>query len=299
MRVSDAGISYASNVAKSTSNGTVGTPINRSESKQPSQGVSSSSVFISGRAQMMLRVFGSKDPNYEPRILTERNDANLMMPYGHFLNKADRQLISEMYEYAQGQGADLKYVDRYVSSLASYRQDGEVMTSHNTGYDLEGHKVTYLFTDKDLATLHRIQNSEALKTTRLDKGFIRYQTDKDLGVIYHPSFDFLERMIIKFSAEGDKAPPMGGTFASFKDPEKNYIRQVSTEVYRPVKSRKATDGSDTQAGLDANKKNSLKTKYTTPETIQDMFRRVMAKAFGSGWGIRVRSLAEFLMRSGR
>jgi hypothetical protein len=299
MRISDAGISYASTVTPLTSNGAVGEPINGSKKEQASHEVPRPSVFISGRSQMLLRVFGSEDPNVEPVIITERNNVNLGMPYGHFLNKGDRQLISEMYEYAQEQGADLRYVDHYVFSLASYRQDGKVMTSHNTGYDLELHKVTYLFTDKDSATISRIQYSEALKTTRVDKDFVRYQTDKDLGVISHPSFDFLERMINKFSAEGDKAPPLGGAFSSYQDIKNNYIRQVSTEVYKPGKSKTATDGSDVLAAQGKNKKKSLNARLATPETLRAVLRQIMAKAMGTGVGLRMRSLAEFLMRSGR
>ncbi|MDB5982034.1 MAG: hypothetical protein JWQ69_3049, partial [Pseudomonas sp.] len=68
---------------------------------------------------------------------------------------------------------------------------------------------------------------------------------------------------------------------------------------RVPKGTAAANANDPSALPGKTKKNVFKTKPTAPETVQDMFRRVMAKAFGSGWGIRIRSLAEFLMRSGR
>jgi len=297
MKISGSDTSFTPSVISTPLERTTSTKsLNETEKPLPSDQPQRLSVFISGRAQLMTRVFGSKDPSYEPRILTERSDVNLMMPYGHFLNKDDRQLISEMYEYAQEQHADLKYVDDYAFSLACYRQDGQVMTSHNTGYDWGGHKVTYLFTDKDAAIIKRIQSSEALKTTRVDKGFIRYETDKDLGVISHMDFDFLEKMINKFSAEGDKASPMGAEFSSYKYTKNNYIRHVSKEVYKPKGSGSSADTSDPNAALDKKKTNLRKTKSAHPETLQDALRRIMSKVLRADSRTGVPTLADFLMK---
>lgn len=227
-----------------------------------------------------------------------------------FLTRQDCELLSQVYEFAQESGADLGFVDSLGFGLADYRSsdNGRIMGPHNIGnmFDSEGHKVSYTFFDKDAATVKRILASDALKTTQLDHGFIRFLTNVDYSALANKDFEFMEQVINKFSAKGAEVPPLDTRFLRHEYPDERCKVHLSKEMYEPGpngrlvrKGSAAANPNDPNATLGKNKKNSLKTKPTTPETVQDMFRRVMAKAFGSGWGIRVRSLAEFLMRSGR
>ncbi|MDB6141831.1 MAG: hypothetical protein JWP80_875 [Pseudomonas sp.] len=228
------------------------------------------------------------------------------MSCAYFLTQEDRQLIAEMYEYVQGQRADLAYVDDYAFTLGYYRQgdNGQLVGPQNRGYhfDREGHMVSVSFTDKDAAAANRILEGEGIQTTRLDQKYLRHKLNKDYGAMNHSDFDFLEQMVNTFSAKGDEVTPLGTKFARKEYINNNYVQHLSKEVYQsgpngPV--RKGTvAATDPNAALN-NKKNSLNTKPINPETVQDMFRRIMAKAWGSGWGLPIRSLAEFLMNSGR
>lgn len=258
-----------------------------------------SSVSISGKAHILARLFFSKDPSYEPRVITERTAITERMSCAYFLTQDDRKLIAEMYEYVQDQGADLAYVDQYAFTLGYYRQDdnGQRVGPSNRGHHFrDGHRVSFSFTDRDAATAQRILDGDGIKTTRLDQKFVRHQLDKDYGALHHSDFDFLEQVINKFSAKGNDVPPLGAKFARIQHLKNNYVEHLSKDVYFKKKSKKTGDANDPNTALNRKKKNAFNTK---PETVQDMFRRIMAKAFASGWGIRVRSLAEFLMRSGR
>lgn len=266
-----------------------------------------SSVSISGKSHILTRLFFSKNSNYEPRVITERTAITQNMSCAYFLNQDDRQLIGQMYEYVQDQGADLAFVDDYAFTLGYYRQrdNGQLVGPQNRGhhFDREGHMVSVSFTDKDAATAKRILEGEGIKTTHLDQKFLRHQLDKDYGAMSHSDFDFLEQMINKFSAKGEAIPPLGAKFGRLMFVNNDYVKHLSKEVYvpgangRPVrKGSAAAIANDANTALGKNKKKALNAK---PETVQDMFRRIMAKAFKSGWGIRVRSLAEFLMKSGR
>lgn len=262
-------------------------------------------VSISGQALLRQRLFGGDEPIYRTKPPGNMSWAMYSKP-NDFLSRQDCDLLSQAYEFAQESGADLRFVDNLGSELADYRSsdNGRIMGRHNEGraFDSEGHKVFYSFLDKDVVTTQRILSSEALKTTQLDQGFIRYTTNPDYSAISYNQFEFLEQVINKFSAKGDDVPPLDARFSQYGYPEKRFNTRLSKEVYFTPKGalRKGTaaaNANDPNAISGKTKKNS--SKPTTPESVQDMFRRVMAKAFGSGWEIKVRSLAEFLMRSGR
>lgn len=263
-------------------------------------------VSISGQALLKQRLFGGDEPIHRTKPPGNMPWCMYSKP-NDFLSRQDCHLLSKAYEFAQESGADLRFVDNLGSELADYRSNdnGRIMGRHNNGtaFDSEGHMVFYSFLDKDVATTKRILGSDALKSTQLDQGFIRYKTDVDCSATSLNQFEFLEQVINKFSAKGDSVPPLDARFSHYSYPEKRFNTRLSKEVYFTPKGtlRKGTAGTD---ALDPNNltgkgKRGSKTKPTTPETVQDMFRRIMAKAFNSGWGIRVRSLAEFLMNSGR
>ncbi|EGH97412.1 hypothetical protein ALQ85_04649 [Pseudomonas syringae] len=193
-----------------------------------------SSVTISGEALLKQRVFGLTDPNRSAPLLGKA-ECGTSMPEASFLTRDDRRLLGDIYEFARDQGADLSYVDDLAFGLASYREkdDGRIWARHNQGktYDLEGHKVSYSFTDKNAETAKRIINGDALKSTRLDQGFVRFITDKDFGALGHNHFEFMEKVISQFSTTGDKSQQLGPDFAVYKSQKGDYIRTLSKEKY--------------------------------------------------------------------
>jgi hypothetical protein len=138
----------------------------------------------------------------------------------NFLTTSDRALLSDMYEYAQQQGADLQNVDQLAYALGTYRQsnDGRSMSSFNGGnsFDLEGHQLTVSFNEKDAATAARILNGDAINSTKLDQGFLRYTLDPGYGALSNTSdFEFMEQMVIKFSDVGAKQMSLPSKFSTF------------------------------------------------------------------------------------
>ncbi|MCI3944478.1 hypothetical protein BW686_01700 [Pseudomonas syringae] len=234
-----------------------------------------SAVTISGQALLKQRVFGLVDPNRSAPLLG-KSECGTSMPQASFLNRDDRRLLGDVYEWAADQGADLGYVDDLAFGLASYREkdDGRVWSRHNQGktYDMEGHKVFYRFTDRHAATAQRIIEGDALKTTRLDQGFIRFITDRDYGAIGHNNFEFMEKVINRFSTSGERSQPLGAEFAVFKSEKNDYIRTLSKETYTPGEG-------DTLDILTPTKK-AVKPKEITLESLRDDMRKAFFKAMG-------------------
>lgn len=189
-------------------------------------------VSISGRALLLQRVFDVKDPAMEPPVMSRDAAGSFFMPDHLFLTHDDRDLLARIYEFAQEQNADLKFVDNLIFSLSDYRfhRDGRTKGAHNEGhFDLEGHQVTHHFTERDAATAKRILASEALQTTELDKGFIRRITDENYSGINHNHFEFMEQVINRFSAKGAEMPPLGEAFAKYEPIYNNFIMRTSVD----------------------------------------------------------------------
>jgi hypothetical protein len=268
----------------------------------------SSTVSISGQALLKQRIFDGSEPRHRP-LSVANTSASLFMNPADFLTKKDCQMLERVYTFTQESGADLMFADDLGQSLAEYRSlnNGQRRGPHNDGtaFDSEGHMVSYSFLDKDAVTTQRILASEALKTTELDLGFIRYKTDVKYSATAGNQFEFLEQVINKFSAKGDDVPPLDARFSRCEFPKEAYKMHLSAEKYElgpngPVrKGTAAANANDPLAALGKNKKKSLNARLATPETLRAVLRQIMAKAMGTGVGLRMRSLAEFLMRSGR
>ncbi|RMO90885.1 hypothetical protein ALQ33_100453 [Pseudomonas syringae pv. philadelphi] len=233
-----------------------------------------SAVSISGQALLKQRVFGLADPGLSAPLLGKA-ECGTSMPEASFLTRDDRRLLCDIYEWAGSQGADLDYVDDLAFELASYREsdNGKIMARHNQGnvYDMEGHKVFYSFTDQHAATAKRIVEGEGLKTTRLDQGFIRFITDKDYGALGHNNFEFMEKVINRFSAAGERDQPLGADFATYKSQKNDYIRTLSKKKYTPGEG-------DTRETLSAKK--TSKPKALTLESLRSDMREIFLKAMG-------------------
>ncbi|MBT2788944.1 MULTISPECIES: hypothetical protein [unclassified Halomonas] len=198
------------------------------------QAQASSTVSISGRALMIAKLFGSgaKEPPVLPSVRT--NGDYLGVSPQHFLTHEDRNLLADMYELAQEQGADLKYVSMLAGDLGSYRQhdNGSMMGNFNDGhqYDSEGRLTTVSFTDADAATAERIQNSDAISSTRIDKGFLSYILDPGYSIGRSSNFEFLEQMVSRFSTNDNDTSPLDPKFSTFAYNENKYIMHTADEV---------------------------------------------------------------------
>jgi hypothetical protein len=256
-------------------------------------------VAFSGKSLLMTRVFFCTKPNYEPPVITELTDNTYSMSCANFLTKEDRGLFEDMYEYAQEQGADLRYVDALAFSLGYYRQSDnpahkipQSMAGHHT---LEGRKVVYAFTEKDAATAKRILNSEALNTTRLNEGFIRYTLDQEYGVLGHGDFAFMEKMINTFSATDDGAP-LERRFHNFVDNSNDFVKHVAEEItlHSGGKDERSTD-----VLLSAKSTLTDDARSVTPDTLTVLLRRVILSAINPNGINGLRTLADVIARRNR
>lgn len=258
-----------------------------------------SSVQISGQSLMMRRVFFSEKPDYKPPFVTEFSENTYMMPCSNFLNQDDRQLIVDMYEYAQEEGADLRYVDGLALNLAWYRydQDGKYVTPQSAAghCDRQGHKVIYGFTDRNAATAKRILSSESLSSTRLDQKYIRHKLDADYGVLNHPDLDFMELMINKFSAKGNDSPPLGGLFSQLVE-RNDVVKHVSNEIFYQLGGR---TGDAIESESSDTKTQNNKGQQAPVETLKDILRRIIFSAMSSNSRNSLHRLVDFIMKSRR
>lgn len=199
----------------------------QSESANKEQASSSSvQTTISGRALMMSRLFGDADT--EPAVQTTLTKSNISMSSYNFLTSGDRDMLSNLYATAQEKGIDLNYVDDLARDLGDYRMFGPVQGSANNGiYDIEGHKLTYAFTNTDTATASRIQNSNKLSGSVLPSGFLDYELDPGFSFNHRSSFDFLELIVNNPTMDGDSA----SRFSTYQSQGKNnYVIKTADEV---------------------------------------------------------------------
>ncbi len=171
---------------------------------------------------MLLRLFGITDPNATPPVVsgvTGMDNNHSGMSPSNFLTQSDRALLSNMYAYAQQQGADLQHVDAIGVSLGAYRQanDGRMMGSFNSGeFDSAGHQLTVSFNAQDTATSASLLGGKAINSTQLDQGFLRYTLDPGHGALtFFGDLGFLQQMVIKFSDEGSPDLKLDPKFSTY------------------------------------------------------------------------------------
>jgi hypothetical protein len=195
---------------------------------------SSVAVSISGQTLLRQRVF-MNDPDVEPPVITDQKLMHAQLPAHLYLRVEDRQLLAEIYEFAQAESIDLNYVDLYASELADYRysDNGKLMNPHNQGlvYDLEGHRLSYSFTETDTVLAQRIRTSPSLASTRLDVGFVMFDTDKNHSSMSHTDFEFLELLVNRFSSSKDLLP-ISSRMSRRTQTQFEYIEHKSKEVYK-------------------------------------------------------------------
>jgi hypothetical protein len=241
----------------------------------------SSTVFISGQTLLRQRLFMSA-PDVEPPMITDKKLMNLNFPLPHYLRTEDRALLGEIYEFAQSENIDLRYVDRYGMELAQYRtsDNGRQMIPQSRGpiYDLEGHRLSYSFTAADAEHAKRIRNSASLETTRLDKGFILYDTDEDYSALGHSLFEFLELLVDRFSSSKDPVP-VNGRFTQYTSYDDEYIVHKSSDVQVRVPS--ASSGKKDSAAqnmADKQRPDSLTSTLDLRTTLRQIMHKYLVQS---------------------
>jgi hypothetical protein len=201
-------------------------------SRHDAQQKTESPVTISGRGLLMSRLF--KGHAVEPATVAYDPNLSTLFPT-LFLLPEDRNLLSAVYEFANAEGADLAYVDDLAWSIAYYRKSDngrEIIPQRPLKrFDTEGHEVSYSFNEESAKTAHRILNGSALSTTAVDRGFLRFALDVDYSPMSSLDFRFLEQVVNKFSEKGEVAAGFGRQFDHFSLDQKNWIKNVSVEIY--------------------------------------------------------------------
>lgn len=241
---------------------------------------------------MKQRLFYMTDLSREAPMEKVINNTTRMQSCSNFLTAADRELIAKVYEYAQDEGADLMYVNCLAFGLARYRQDnnGKITGPHN-GLPEQGKpaSTTFHFTEKDAATAKRIREGDAFKTTELDRGFILRITDENYSAIFHTDFNFLERVINKFSAKGETAQPLGPAYAKHEYIKENYIKRTSkTSGSAPTADEKS---------VNPDKRSDQTNRRTPPNPDTDL--RQLLRAILRRLAARIPSLFELMFKSRR
>jgi hypothetical protein len=239
--------------------------------------VSRESVSISGRALLMARCF--EGHMLEPSVLNYAPELSGAFPT-LFLTHQDRNILSDVYAFANEQGADLAYVDELAWELAHYRRTDngrEILPQRPMmSFDRDGHEVTYIFNDKSAATASRILTGDSIQSTSIDKGFLRFTLDINYKRMSTQNLDFLEQIVAKFSGESSVEADFGRRFSNFQKGQKNYIKIVSEQVYnlsnRQPLGEKATDGEE------SNKvKQSRGSGTSAPHELSSIFRQIVGK----------------------
>ncbi len=192
-----------------------------------------------GRTLLRERLF--RDANFEAPFLTERDPYASLL---HYLTEEDRVMLSDLYVEAQRQGVDLRNVDSLAFDLGYYRQGSSLnLANANDGgvYDLEGHQLTYYFSDRNAAIAERILTSDGLSSSRLDKGFLERILNPGMTPVHDVDFGFLEEVLNKFGPSAPKAgQPFDSKFSEFIHTREEGIVQVkaSAEVVLDLSSDK-------------------------------------------------------------
>lgn len=197
-----------------------------------------------GRQLLVSRLYGVREPAVfdGSRGMSLEDMARSDYVY---LTQPDRQLLSDVYAYAQANDIDLWHIDLIASDIGNYRRhdNGRRMISFNSGghFDLQGRQLSVDFNPKDAATAARLLNGPVLSSTRFDQGFLRYILDPGFGAVGHVGqFDVLEHVVNRFSAQAADTAPPGNRFATGIAPAmgEKCIVTASNEVRAPnFKSR--------------------------------------------------------------
>lgn len=154
------------------------------------------SVAISGRAQLLARVYGLTEDRYAETVATPGASNSAL---GDFLTVKDRRLLEQIYDYATSNNIDLNHVDALAQDLGTYRAFGKASGVSGL-YDNSGRKLSVSFSASESDIARRISMSSATRAGGLDADFI----ESELIVGGHATnFSFLEHMVNVLGGKGD------------------------------------------------------------------------------------------------
>ncbi|QKJ68308.1 hypothetical protein HQN60_15895 (plasmid) [Deefgea piscis] len=193
----------------------------------------SSIVSISGNALMISRLFDGKSNTPIASGKTGTALINSGVSNVNYLNSDDRELLAEMYQFANNNGVDLQNVDAIAQTLGSYRRfdDGRNLYNFNNGHNMDtnGNVLSVNFSEKDSKTASRIINGEAINTTRIDHGFLKFILDPGYGALMNTTdLEFLEQMTTKFSEKGTNITKIDEKFSKFSPTPREKITYTRT-----------------------------------------------------------------------
>ena len=176
---------------------------------------------------------------HEPPVRSFHADGIDHHPY-HYLTRADRSFLGEVYAFAQAEGADLQHVDQLADAMSIYRRmdDGRILANANRGnsFDGEGRLLTYDFNDEDAAAAARIRNGTAIHSTRLDRGFLNHLLDPGYSALSNTSkLAFVEKVVQRFSREG-ASTSLGKDFTRYEFPDDGIISNIRTTVHEDIRA---------------------------------------------------------------
>ncbi|MCG7537931.1 hypothetical protein [Pseudoalteromonas sp. OOF1S-7] len=184
-------------------------------------------------ALMVADLFGGNEPKIQ-NSAQGMSLNNLERSNYEFLTQKDRNVLADMYQYADQNDIDFTYIKKLASDLGNYRRhdDGKLLGNFNEGhYNADGHQLTVGFTQKDQASIDRLANSGALSDSALDKGFVSFITQPGLGALSHRgSYQFLTHMAeVTAGMPASDSPAQFKTFTEANSTSERYIISHSEE----------------------------------------------------------------------
>lgn len=183
---------------------------------------------------MIEELFGGRELEVQSGV-NGMSLSNVMRSPLEFLTQGDRDLLADMYEYADKNDVDFDYISRLAIDLGDYRKhdNGNLMSSRTNLLDMDGHKLSFNFIEKDQTTIDSLLDSDALALTGIDQGFISFITDPGFGPLSHEgNYQFLQHMVeVTAGVETTLSPEEFKIFEGFSGIEDRYIRTASEEVF--------------------------------------------------------------------
>ncbi|MDR1888530.1 MAG: hypothetical protein LBQ81_04005, partial [Zoogloeaceae bacterium] len=155
----------------------------------------------SGWELMLSRLWEVDDPNYEPPYMSRFERSGYNGKVYAFMNNNDRQLVSELYEYARDNGISFDKVDNFAFYLSHYRETQDSQPGYLGGVSNKGY--TAEFKPEDEKIIQRLLTSKAIKDTTIDHGFLERMFNLP-NKTSHGSidFEFLQEVVFSHSASG-------------------------------------------------------------------------------------------------
>ncbi|MBQ4850528.1 hypothetical protein [Pseudoalteromonas sp. MMG012] len=186
-------------------------------------------------AVMVKNIFGGNEPEVQSGV-DGMSLANVTKSPFEFLTQDDRNLLADIYQYADQNDIDYKYIHRFASDLGGYRKhdDGNMLANYNDGhFDAKGHQLTVNFTEKDQATIDRLRATDALASTPIDKGFLSFITEPGQSALSHVgNYQFLHHMVeVTAGAEPHTSVDEFKVFEDFSSAEARYVMTASEKTF--------------------------------------------------------------------